>query len=106
MCVILFFFFSSKANFPAEGTERGKKKEMTLFKEIPVQSMLEMPSLPIKSEMASTSAAAAEGTDRELPLICLQSTESQTQLPVKIHYCEMRCIHKLREGDIKDNFSS
>lgn len=63
-----------------------------------------MPPFPIKSEMASTSGAAAEGTDWELPLICLQSTESQIQLPVKIHYCEMRCIHKLRKGDIKEKF--
>lgn len=35
---------------------------VTLFKGIPVQSMLEMPLLPLKSEMSSTSAAAAEST--------------------------------------------
>ncbi len=34
-----------------------------MFKGIPVQSMLEMPPLPIKSEMSSTSAAAAESAD-------------------------------------------
>lgn len=36
---------------------------MTLFKGIPVQYMLEMSPLPIKSTMSSTSAAAAQSTD-------------------------------------------
>lgn len=62
--VFRFLFPSSKANFPAEGTKREKNdRNVTLFKGIPVQSTSEMPPLPIKSEMSSTSAAAAESTD-------------------------------------------
>lgn len=52
-----------KVNVQAESTKKKKimKGNVTLFKGIPIQSMLEIPLLPIKS-VSSTSAAAADNT--------------------------------------------
>lgn len=55
--LLLFFFLWSKR--PSWRQEKGKK-------EIPVRSLLQMLPLPIKSQMASTSTAAAEGTESSL----------------------------------------
>lgn len=66
--------------------------------------MLEMPPLPIKSEMSSTSAAAADSAVlSSLFSVCIP--QSQTQLPVQRHCCVIYWIHNLRERDIKHNFS-